>query len=257
MLRRCAVHAVLSIALGTGLGIAPNAGATDLTERDLLTETFTLDEQKPLADAQAALATAEEQLAAAVIVRDDAQAAIDAAAAELATAQAAYEAALAAISPDSSVVAAAEAERDAKAEALADAEGELALAQADVDAKTIVRDEAVAVVEAIEAEIALTAELVEQLSAKQVHALNSSLNNAYKTGLLPLELDSASLQRILDGDFGVREIHALTMAYEAEARFDAITARLESRYDETGREHFAAHEAGQEHGKGLAKGHAK
>jgi hypothetical protein len=297
MLRRCAVHAVLSLAVGTGLIAAPGAGATDFTDRNLLTETFTLDEQKPLADAQAALAAAEAELAASVVVRDAAQTGVDTATADLATAQLALDEAEAAIPPDLAAIDEAQAEVDAKQALLDQANADLVLAQADVDAKTSVRDESVAVVQAIEAEIAATAALVQQLSDKQVHALNSALNNAYKTDLLPLELDAAQLQRILDGNYGVREIHALTMAYEAEARFNGIADRFESRYEDTGREHFAAradafeakadvmaakfegklerfeeqnaardareaahdaaHEAGQEHGQGLAKGHDK
>jgi hypothetical protein len=199
---------VLSFAVGAGLAVVPGAGATDFSSRDLLIADLSLDEQGPLADAQAELASAAE---------------------DLATAQAAYDAALLSGDPD----------------AIAAAQTELTARQADYDAK-------LAAVEAIEAELALTAELVNQLSAKQVHDLNAALQNARKTGLLPLDLDAAQLQAVLDGSYGTREIHALIDAYEARARFDRVALRFVDRYAATGNPHFQA-QADRFAAKGLAQ----
>src|SRR5262245_59016705 len=150
-------------------------------------------------------------------------------------------------------LAAAQAELAAAEEALAAAEEALALAnaavppdpaaiaaaQADVLAKSAVRDEKAAAVAAIDAELAATAELVGQLSDRQVHALNAALQNARKTGLLPLDLDADELTAILEGGWGMPEIAALTHAYEAEARFDRLSLRFLERAEATGDERFA------------------
>jgi len=149
----------------------------------------------------------------------EAQAALADAEGDLAEAQGALDLANAASPPDPAAIAAAEAEVAAK--------------QAIVDEKT-------AALAAIDAELAATAELVGQLSEKQVHALNAALQNARKTGLLPLDLDASALQAILDGGWGMPEIAALTHAYEAEARFDRLSLRFLERYESTGNEHFAA-----------------
>jgi len=195
MQRGGVLRVVLSIAMGAGL--ASGAAATDFSDRDLLIETLSLDEQAPLADAAADLAAAESALA---------------------TAEAALAAAEAAVPPDPAAIAAAQAEVVAR--------------QADVDASQ-------AAVQAIEDEVAHTAELVGELSPEQVHDLNAALQNARQSGLLPLDIDAAQLQAILDGGFGTREIHALTAGYEAQARFERIALRFVERFDATGRPHFA------------------
>jgi hypothetical protein len=87
-------------------------------------------------------------------------------------------------------------------------------------------------------EIEGTEELVAALEDKQAFALLRSLNNAVKTGLLPLDLDVALLQRIIDEDFGSREIQALTNGFEQEARFELLAARFEARAEATGNDHF-------------------
>lgn len=238
MRRRFAVRAVLTIAMGAGLAAAPSAGATDFSDRDLLTETLTLDEQEPLAEAQAELAVAETELAAARELETSTAEAAAIAASELAAAEAELAAALAAIPTDPDRVAAAEADVLAKTEADQIAQEAADAAAAGAAEKQGVYDVKLAAVEAIETEIANTGELVGQLSAKQVHDLNASLQNARKTGLLPLDLDAEHLQAILDGSHGTREIHALTNAYEQEARFDRIALRFVERYEATGRAHF-------------------
>lgn len=199
---RCrAVRVVLSLAMGAGLAVASSAAAADFSDRDLLIETLSLDEQAPLAAAQEELGEAASDLAAA---------------------EAALAEAEAAVPPDP--------------EAIAAAEAEVAARQADHDAS-------LAAVQAIEGELALTAELVGELSAKQVHDLNAALQNARPTGLLPLDLDAAQLQAILDGGYGTREIHALTQAYESQARFERLALRFVERFDATGRPHFAGQAA--------------
>jgi hypothetical protein len=202
-MRCCAVRVVLSLSLslslvmGAGLVVASDAAAVDFSDRDLLIETLSLDEQAPLEAAQADQAEAAEALAAA-----------------------------------EGALAEAEAANPPDPEAIADAEAEVAARQADYDAS-------VAAVEAIEAEIAQTAELVGELSAKQVHDLNAALQSARQTDLLPLDIDAAQLQAILDGGYGTREIHALAQAYESKARFERLALRFLERFDATGRPHFA------------------
>jgi len=234
----CAVRAVLTIAMGAGLAAAPSAGATDFSDRDLLTETLTLDEQAPLAEAQAELAVAEEALLAAREAETATGSAAATAAADLLAAEAELQAALSALPPDGDRIAAAEADVIAKTDASNLATDAANAAAAEASAKQEVYDGKLAAVKAIETEIAKTGELVGELSAKQVHDLNASLQNARKTGLLPLDLDAEQLQAILDGDYGTREIHALTNAYEQEARFDQLALRFVERFEATGRDHF-------------------
>jgi hypothetical protein len=143
-------------------------------------------------------------------------------------------------------LAAAEGDLAAAEAALAEAEAAvpqdpvaIAAAEAEVAAKQAVYDEKLAAVTTIEAELAQTAALVGELSGKQVHDLNAALQSARKTGLLPLELDAAQLQAILDGAYGTREIHALVQSYEARARFERLALRFVERFDATGRPHFA------------------
>ena len=66
------------------------------------------------------------------------------------------------------------------------------------------------------------------LSPEQVFALNRSLNNAVKSGLVidyTSEANLALLQKIIDEDLDNRQIHFLTKALEQEARFLQIFAR--------------------------------
>jgi hypothetical protein len=112
MQRSRVIHAVLSIAVGAGVAVATDAMATDFTDRDLLIGTFSMDEEAPLAGAQAELAAAQS---------------------DLTTAQAALDAANAATPADPAAIAAAEADVaakqgvvDAKLAAVQAIEGELA-----------------------------------------------------------------------------------------------------------------------------------
>jgi hypothetical protein len=229
---------VLTIAVGAGLAVAPSAGATDFSDRDLLIETLTLDEQEPLAEAQAELAVAEDELAGARDLEKETADAAATAAGELLAAEQELQEALAEDPQDPDRVMAAQADLLIKSEASRLANEAAVKAADEASAKQVVYDEKLAAVQAIESEIAKTAELVGELSAKQVHDLNASLQNARKTGLLPLDLDAEHLQAILDGAYGTREIHALTEAYEQEARFDRLAMRFVERYDATGRDHF-------------------
>ena len=238
MRRRRAFRAVLTIAMGAGLAAVPSAGATDFSDRDLLTETLTLDEVEPLAEAQAELEVAEGELREARELEESTAAFAEGTAEALRLAQAELDEALAEDPQDPVRVDAAtedvrvKTEADRIAQAAADAAADAA------SEKQGVYDTKLAAVEAIEEEIAQTGVLVGELSAKQVRDLNASLQNARKTGLLPLDLDVAHLEAILDGDYGTREIHALTSAYEQEARFDRLAMRFVERYEATGRDHF-------------------
>jgi len=233
-----AVRTVLTIAMGAGLAAAPSAGATDFSDRDLLTETLTLDEQAPLAEAQAELDLAESELIAARELESSTAMAAEGTAEALRLAKDELDAALAEDPQDPARVEAAQADVLLKMEADRIAQEAAAAAAGAATEKQGVYDMKLAAVEAIESEIAQTGALVGELSAKQVHDLNASLQNARKTGLLPLDLDASHLQAILDGGYGTREIHALTNAYEQQARFDRIALRFVERSEATGRDHF-------------------
>jgi len=211
MHRRSAVRAVLTIAMGAGVAAVPSAGATDFSDRDLLTETLTLDEVEPLAEAQEQLDVAESELLEARELEASTATFAEGTAEALRLAQVELDEALAEDPQDPARVEAATEDVRIKTEA-----------------NRIAQEE----------EIAQTGVLVGELSAKQVHDLNASLQNARKTGLLPLDLDVVHLEAILDGDYGTREIHALTSAYEQEARFDRLAMRFVERYEATGRDHF-------------------
>jgi hypothetical protein len=238
MHRRCAARAVLTIAMGAGLAAAPSAGATDFSDRDLLTETLTLDEVEPLAEAQEELDVAESELRDARELEESTAAIAEGTAEALRLAQEELDAALAEDPQDPDRVAAATEDARVKAEADQMAQAAADAAAGAASEKQGVYDMKLAAVEAIEEEIAQTGVLVGELSAKQVHDLNASLQNARKTGLLPLDLDVLHLEAILDGGYGTREIHALTSAYEQEARFDRIALRFVERHEATGRDHF-------------------
>jgi hypothetical protein len=92
-------------------------------------------------------------------------------------------------------------------------------------------DAAKTVVDAIVAEIEGTEEFVDGLDDDQAFALNRSLNNANKSGLLPLDIDLDVLSRIVDEDLANGEIQQLTHAYEMEARFERLAARFDDKGD--------------------------
>ena len=74
------------------------------------------------------------------------------------------------------------------------------------------------------------AAFVESLSDEQVFAMNRSLNNAIKSGL-PMVYDMDLLEKIVENDYGKKEINAITKALEQEARFTALA-------EKTGNEKF-------------------
>jgi len=196
------------------LALAPQAFATDFTDRDLLTDLLTLDEQ-------AALPAAEDAL-------DDAQGDFDAAAA------AATEAGMAAKMAAEELAQGIEdglmgEELKALEIAAAAALVEAGLKSAAADSAEGALDDAQGVVDAINEEIDGTEEFVENLDDKSAFALNRSLNNAVKSGLMPLDIDLDVLQRIIDEDLGNGEIQKLTHAYEMEARFERLAARFDDR----------------------------
>ncbi|MEA3547063.1 MAG: hypothetical protein U9R66_05305 [Thermodesulfobacteriota bacterium] len=74
------------------------------------------------------------------------------------------------------------------------------------------------------------AAFVESLSDEQVFALNRSLNNAIKSDL-PMVYDMDLLEKIVENDYGKKEINAIAKALEQEARFTALA-------EKTGNEKF-------------------
>jgi hypothetical protein len=120
---------------------------------------------------------------------------------------------------------------------LADAQanaGDVAAAQAKVDAAQADVDAAQAKVDTAQTQVGGATGLVDQMSDKQVFALNRALNNAAHNGLGPLAFDPALLQRIIDEDLGNREIQALTHAVELHARFDQHADRFDAKADASG-----------------------
>ena len=83
-------------------------------------------------------------------------------------------------------------------------------------------------------------EQVAQLSDDQVIALNRSLNNAVSSQL-NVNIDSAQIQSILDGNYDNKQINALTKALEEEAKFTGLSGKFEQKYEETGNEKFLDH----------------
>lgn len=81
------------------------------------------------------------------------------------------------------------------------------------------------------------AELIDQLSDDEVVWLNRALNNQRNAKWLA-ELDSDLLQQILDNDYDWQDINALTKAYEEEAKFDYLATRFEDRAESTGNDKF-------------------
>lgn len=235
------------LAVATALPLAASAadGEPRFLDRELLVETLTLDEQEPLADAEAALAAAQAELDAAVAERDTAATAVATATADVFNAQAALTAAEDALALDptnldlQAAVDAAMADLLASETALDGAEADLAAKEAIVGEKQAVVGAKTAAVEAILDEIALTGELVGELSDKQVQALNAALHS--KTRLLPFDIDSALLQRIIDAELGVGPIHQLVMAYAQEARFLQLAARFDEKAAEAESDQFAEH----------------
>lgn len=83
-------------------------------------------------------------------------------------------------------------------------------------------------------------EQVAQLSDEQVIALNRSLNNAVSSQL-NVNIDSAQIQSILDGNYDNKQINALTKALEEEAKFTALSGKFDQKYEQTGNEKFLEH----------------
>ena len=110
-----------------------------------------------------------------------------------------------------------------------------------VDVKEMGRDDAQELVDMINEEIDGTEEFVENLDDRTVFALNRSLNNAVRTGLLPLDIDLDVLNRITDEDLGNGEIQQLTHAFETDARFERLAARFDAKADASGNDKFASH----------------
>jgi hypothetical protein len=245
-------------ALALPLAAGAAEGTPRFLDRDLLTETLTQDEQEPLAMAEAELATAEAELMAAEAERDtaamDVQTAMDdVTAKEMDLMQAEEALAMDPTNPDlQAAVDTAMANLVTAQNTLATKEQELAAKEAAVVEKQGVAGEKQAAVDAILDEIALTGELVEQLSDKQVQALNSALHSSFKTGLLPFDIDSDWLQRIVDENLGTGPIHQLVHAYAQEARFERLAARFDAKSLVSGDEKFTV-QAERARTKGAAE----
>ena len=85
------------------------------------------------------------------------------------------------------------------------------------------------VVEALRAEIEATARLVAALDERRASALRRSLDRAARAELLPLDIDTDALQRILDEDLVPGEIEQLAYAYVLQARFERVAGRFDAR----------------------------
>lgn len=245
-----------AVALPMAAGAAE--GTPNFLDRDLLTETLTADEQKPLEMAEAELVTAEAELMAAEAERDTAAMEVETAMEDVTAKETELmeaEEALA-VDPDNpdlqAAVDTAMANLVTSQNALATKEEELAGKEAAVVEKQDVVNEKTAAVQAILDEIALTGELVDQLSDKQVQALNSALHSSFKTGLLPFDIDSDWIQRILDEDLGTGPIHQLVHAYAQEARFERLAASFDAKSLDAGDDKFAV-QAERAREKGAAE----
>jgi len=249
--------ALLFLALAAALPLTASALEAEprLLDRDLLTETLTLDEQEPLADAEAELEATQAELEAAEAARDAAALAVETATTGVSDAEAVRmqaEDALAADPGNPDLQAAVDlAEEDLLAAQTAPglAAQDLAAKEVVVTEKQTLVEERSAAVQTILDEIALTGGLVAQLSDKQVQALNSALHSSYKTGLLPFDIDSEWLQRIIDEELRVGPIHHLVRAYAQEARFLRLAARFDEKALDSGNERFSERaEAAREKG---------
>ncbi len=158
-----------------------------------------------------------------------------------------------ALADDASASAAADAQLADATDALADAQAALDAAiaagatQAELDALTVLRDAAqleldaaIALVASFDAEAQAVADAVALLSDEQVVAINRSLNDSRHNGLV-VDLDSAELLAILDGDYDARQIQALTKGLEEMARAEQLAARFEDQFARTGKEQFLDH----------------
>lgn len=97
-------------------------------------------------------------------------------------------------------------------------------------------DEQLAVAEgeaaaAVRGEIHATMRLVAQLDDPSALALRQSLERAARAELLPLDIDAAELQRIVDEKLAPGEIAQLAHAYALEARFERVARRFDARGD--------------------------
>jgi hypothetical protein len=84
---------------------------------------------------------------------------------------------------------------------------------------------------AVRGEIDATMRLVAQLDDPSALALRQSLERAARAELLPLDIDAAELQRIVDEKLAPGEIAQLAHAYALEARFERVARRFDARGD--------------------------
>ncbi|MBW7835776.1 MAG: hypothetical protein H3C28_03995 [Sphingomonadales bacterium] len=190
-----------------GAALAENGASNDVFyDKTRLIDTALADDQAELDAAQAAV--------------DSAQATFDAANAELS----ALQDQIAGLSADDPGLTELQAQADALQDkidhelspALSEAQGELSETQAGFDA-----------------EQALLANEVDNLSSDQLFAFNRSLNNAVAQGLI-VNLDAEDLQAAIDGDYDKHQINALTKALEEEAKFLSRADMFEQKAAETG-----------------------
>lgn len=200
-------------------------------DRDLLTETLTADDQAELTMAEEVLTTAETDLSAAQTDLTAQETALTSAQSSLSDAELALSSLT---TTDLGYDAAAQAVIDAQTavtnveNSLADTNQSILNAEADIE----MANDALAV---IQTEFSDTAAFVEGLSEEQVFALNRSLNNAVKSGLVT-DIDSEDLAQLAGAN--KHQINAFTQAFEQEARFSLKADKFDAKYDESGNEKF-------------------
>ena len=86
-------------------------------------------------------------------------------------------------------------------------------------------------------ELERTTQRVGELEPEQLFALNRALNNSLASNLI-VEMGSAELERVIEGDYNPQQINALTQGFEQEARFRMHAERFEALADTTGDEKF-------------------
>jgi hypothetical protein len=97
----------------------------------------------------------------------------------------------------------------------------------------IARDELDETKDLFKVELEAVREGVSELSPEQRFALVRSLRNTESNGLRP-DIDSDEVDEIISGDYGKRQINALTKAYEEEDKFLRKAEQAERLFDETG-----------------------
>lgn len=197
----------MAVGVPYGAALAEDGASNDVFyDKTRLIDTAMTDDQAELDVAQAAAASA--------------QAALDAANADLS----AIQDQIAGLSADDPSLTDLQAQADALQDkidnelstALSEAQGELSETQAGFDA-----------------EQALLASEVDNLSGDQLFAFNRSLNNAVAQGLI-VDLDAEDLQAAIDGDYDKHQINALTKALEEEAKFLSRADMFEQKAADTG-----------------------